>query len=330
MQAADDGATGGGSSLHWAAYKGHVRLVWRLLTCKPKLPPRALDAELNTPLHLAAAGGHMLVLKTLLSEGVDVSLKNAYGNTALQLSTSHAIQALLKEAYVAALDGRPYLCSCSGEFCSEAKSTADAVIDRVSSPNLRPVRYSSECATQIRQAEDALTHATRGGDVPKLQEAIEMAEKIGASLPMITEATDALARLQAQIALADASAELQSHRPLKDRALLKPMGAPLRASRETGVAAHIIADADALCQTVEAEIALFDVVAQVEPMKMPDVEEPPSAESDMAKRCEAGIAKLAAAIAHAQAVEAMVEVIEQGEVELAHLTAESELRKALL
>ena len=64
---------GGGSSLHWAAYKGHVALVWRLLTCKPPLSPKTLDAEANTPLHLAAAGGHLLVLKTLLSEGVDVS-----------------------------------------------------------------------------------------------------------------------------------------------------------------------------------------------------------------------------------------------------------------
>jgi hypothetical protein len=327
---AGDGTSGGGSSLHWAAYKGHVRLVWRLLTCKPKLSPRALDAEHNTPLHLASAGGHILILKTLLSEGVDVSLKNAYGNTALQLSTNGEIQSLLKDARTAALDGRPYLCSCSGEFCSEAKSTADAVIDRVSSPNLRPVRYSSECATQIRQAEDGLTHAIRAADVPRLQEAIAKAEKIGASLPMINEATDGLLRLQAQIALGEAVAELQSHRPCKERALLKPMAAPLKAARETGVAAHIIADADALCQTVDAEVSLFDTNAACQPFKMADEEEPPSAESDMAKRAEAIIAKLAAAIAHAQSVEAMPEVIEQGETELAFLTGESELRKALL
>ena len=325
-----DGTSGGGSALHWAAYKGHVRLVWRLLTCKPKLSARALDAESNTPLHLAAAGGHLLVLKTMLSEGVDVSLKNAYGNSASQLSTFTNIQALLKEAHSAALDGRPYLCSCSGEFCSEAKSTADAVIDRVSAPNLRPVRYSSTCAQQIRMAEDALTHAIRAADVPRLQEAIEKAEKIGASLPMIEDAITSLERLQAQIALGEAVEELQGLRPLKERALLRPINAPLKQARDTGVAAAILADADSLIATVDAEVYLLETIAACTPHRMPDAEEPPSAESDAAKRAEAAIAKLAAAIAQAQAVEAFLEVIEQAETELAFLTAESELRKSLL
>jgi hypothetical protein len=205
----EDEGTGGGTSLHWAAYKGHKRLVWRLLTCKPKLSAKTLDSEANTPLHLAAAGGHLVILETMLSEGVDVSLKNAYGNTALQLTTSPECQHLLKRAASAALDGRPLLCSCSGEFCSETKSMADTVIDRVSAPTVRPVRYSSECAAQVRAAEDGLTLATRAQNVAQLEEAIKAAEKIGASLPLITEATASLERLQAQIALADATQEVR-------------------------------------------------------------------------------------------------------------------------
>ena len=322
--------SGGGSALHWAAYKGHVRLVWRLLTCKPKLSARVLDAEGNTPLHLAAASGHLVIVKTMLSEGVDVSLKNYYGNTAAAVSTYSEIQALLKVAASSALDGRPYLCMCSGEFCSEAKSTADAVIDRVSAPNLRPVRYSSECAMQIRQAEDALSQAIRAGDVPTLEEAIAQAEKIGASLPLIQEATTGLERLKAQIALTEAVAALQALRPLSDRALLKPILQPLKTAKENSVNPGIVAEADSLCATVDAEVSLFAVIAECAPFKMPEAEEPPSAETDFAKRAEAGIAKLASAIAHAQSVEAMLEVTEQGETELAFLTAESELRKALL
>ena len=61
-----------------------------------------------------------------------------------------------------------------------------------------------------------------------------------------------------------------------------------------------------------------------------EVEEPPSADSDSSKRAEAAMAKLAGAIHQAQAVEAMVEVVELGECELSHLSAESDLRKSLL
>jgi hypothetical protein len=116
--------------------------------------------------------------------------------------------------------------------------------------------------------------------------------------------------------------------------MLRPIFAPLKLAREKGVAAAITADADSLCQTVDAEVALADVVSQCEQFKMvePTDEsgEPPAGDSDFAKRAEAGIAKLAGAIATAQQVEAMQEVIELGEHHLMDLTAESELRKALL
>ena len=337
---ADDAAasSASGSSLHWAAYKGHVQLVWRLLTCKPKLSARALDGEENTPVHLAAAGGNLLILKTLLSEGVDVSLKNSYGNTPLSLTTSAECQALLKEARAAALDGRPYLCSCSGAFCSEAESVADVVCDAVSSPNLRPVRYSSASAISVRAAEDAVSAAIKAAEVPALEEAIAAAEKIGASLPLIRDARAALERLRAQIALVDCVATLQATRPTAEKAALKPTRLPLKAAKDNGVAAGLLSDADALFATVDAEIALFDIIAQGEAHIMVADEnleegtsqEPPSADSDAAKRADAAAAKLAGAIEHAQSVEAMQEVLDKGEMVYQHLTAESELRKGLL
>jgi len=333
---ADD--LGGGSSLHWAAYKGHVRSVWRLLTCKPPLSPKALDSEHNTPLHLASASGHLLILKTLLSQGVDVSLTNAYGNTASSVSTSPDCQSLLKQAAAAALDGRPYLCSCSGEFCSEANSSAASVIDAVSHDIVRPVRYSEGSHAEIRASEDGLQAAMPGDSsnaelVEPLDAAITRAQKIGASLPIINEGVAGLERLRAQIALSTAVNEIQGARPLQDRALLRPLAAPLKQAAATGVSRSVIADAENLQQTVEAEISLFDMIAASKPHKMTaeaEVEEPPSAESDFAKRAEAAITKLAGAIHNAQNVDAMLEVMELGETELSHLSAESELRKALL
>ena len=257
-----DSEKGGGTSLHWAAYKGHVRLVYRLLL--KGLSAKALDTESNTPLHLAAASGHLSTVKTLLSQGVDAGAANAYGNTALAVSTSPQCKSLLKEAVAAALDGRPYLCSCSGEFVSEGKSTAEEVIDRVSGSIPRPVRYSADSLAAIRSAEDGLTKAISAGDVPSLDEAIEKAEKIGASLPMISDGIAGLERLKAQIALDEATSTIQAARPLKERSLAKTLVGPLKMAKEKGVDPNIIGDAEALGQTVEAEANLYEVMAACE------------------------------------------------------------------
>jgi len=128
-------------------------------------------------------------------------------------------------------------------------------------------------------------------------------------------------------------ATLQSQRPCKDKALLRPLAAPLKQARDKGVAENITDDAEALATTVDAEVNIFDQIALGAPYKMTselEIEEPPSAESDFAKRAEGMIAKLAGAIHQAQAVDAMPDVVDLGEAELAHLTAESELRKAPL
>ena len=326
-----------GTPLHWAAFKGHIVIVWRLLTCKPKFSAKDLDGELNSPLHLAAAGGHLGVIKTMLGQGVEVKGQNAYGNLPVQLSTDAKCQALLKEAATASMDGRFFLCACSGEFCTEENSVADIVIDRVSTPDERPVRYSSECATQIRTSEEELTAAIKAGEVPKLEEAIAAAQRIGASMPMIHDATKDLARLNAQIGLDTACTELQEARPVTERMLLRAIAAPLKQARETDVAASIIEEADRLCATVEAEIVISEQLADVQKYKMVDESEeegsstePPSAESDMAKRADGAINKLIDAIDLAQSLSAMGSVTDLAEAELAHLTAEADLRKSLM
>jgi len=326
--------------------------VWRLLTCKPPLSAKALDMEGNTPLHLASASGHLLILQTLLSKGVDVSLTNAYGNTASQVSTSPDCKALLKKAASAALEGRPYLCSCSGSFHSESDSSPFDVIDKVSVSIVRPVRYSTECSKLISQAEAQLQgamsayQASSAGhkDVEKLDDAIKGAEQIGASLPEINKAFAELERLRAQIALTEAVTALQEARPLKNAearenfAMLRTLAAPIEQAKAKGVAQASIDGAEALRQTVDAEIVLYDLILSAAGLKMMPSEEleegaseaPPSADDGFAKRAEAGITKLAGAIHQAQALEGMVEVVEAGETELMHLQAENDLRKALL
>ena len=83
------------SPLHWAAFKGHLAIVWRLMNnvgTTPGLDIHDVDAQGNTTLHLAAAGGHVPVVICLLANGADVNTKNYYGNPPLSLATKYEVR----------------------------------------------------------------------------------------------------------------------------------------------------------------------------------------------------------------------------------------------
>jgi len=177
-----------------------------------------------------------------------------------------------------------------------------------------------------------MTKLLKGVDTAALETAIVAAREIGASQPLIEEGTVGLERLRAQIALQTALEEVESQRPLKDRSLLRPLVAPLKAARDKGVDAGLIDSGDRFFQTVDAEASLGDCCRKSEVFLMVDEPspEPPAADSDFAVKAENGIAALATHISSAQAVEAMEEVIQSAENLHRRLVAESELRKALL
>ena len=318
--------------MHWAAYKGHTHIVWKLLTAG--FSPRLLDTEGNTALHLASAGNHWLILQSMLSQGLDVTAKNAYGNTPLKLTTDATCQTLLRRAMAAAVEGKTYLCSCCGEFVGAAESVAATVTDRVSKPTPRPVRYAHASAANIKAAEEALDAAIKAADTEALEAAITAAEETGAAIALLEGGTAALARLQAQIALQAAVAQLDGQRPLKDRMAIRPLLQPLKAARANGVQPQLIEGADRLLQTVDAEAALIEVREGCDAMVMvddgPTEAEPPPATSDFHRRAETGVAQLAAAIANAQSVEAMEEVVQSAEQLHRRLTGELEMRLGLL
>lgn len=82
--------------LHWASYKGHIRIVWMLL--KEGLSPLDIDVFGNTAVHQAAASGNLAVLECYLSRGVDIEVKNSRGHTAYDLATTEEIKALISKA----------------------------------------------------------------------------------------------------------------------------------------------------------------------------------------------------------------------------------------
>jgi ankyrin repeat protein len=71
----------GASPIHWAAAKGHVDVVKALL--RKGAPLEQQDVNLTTPLHRAAMMGRLEVAAALLLEGADPSRQDKDGNTAL-------------------------------------------------------------------------------------------------------------------------------------------------------------------------------------------------------------------------------------------------------
>jgi hypothetical protein len=81
------------SPLHWAAFKGHTSIVFKLLL--HGMPHADIDAEGNTALHLSAAGGEPASAICLLNHGSDLFAKNFFVNTPMDLGTKSAIRKTL-------------------------------------------------------------------------------------------------------------------------------------------------------------------------------------------------------------------------------------------
>lgn len=72
------------NNVQMAANRGDLKKVQSLIEANPELL-NAKSAKLNeTPLHEAASMGRMDVVKYLVSKGADLSIRDSYGNTALE------------------------------------------------------------------------------------------------------------------------------------------------------------------------------------------------------------------------------------------------------
>jgi ankyrin repeat protein len=76
--------SGGFTSLHWAAYKGHKKVAELLLAHKADVNVK--DNNGNTPLHEAAHYGHKDVAELLLSHNADVNARNSDGDVPLLIA----------------------------------------------------------------------------------------------------------------------------------------------------------------------------------------------------------------------------------------------------
>ena len=79
--------------LLWAAFRGHLRIVWLLL--QDGYSPNDVDNLDNNAVHLAAACGHKKVLQCLIDDGGNANAVNIYKNIPLSMATDPIIQEML-------------------------------------------------------------------------------------------------------------------------------------------------------------------------------------------------------------------------------------------
>lgn len=170
---AEQGGAGGptiiNSPLHWAVLRGHLRCIWLLLGAG--YSPLDLDQCGNNALHLAAActcasrATQLVLLRSLMHAGFDPDARNWYGQRAVDLLPTDALEA--RRLLTAAAEttrcpttGAPfganelrYLCASSGAFFSEEASVAVTI--RAFAPSLEEAPFSPLHRTGSSGDDDA-------------------------------------------------------------------------------------------------------------------------------------------------------------------------------
>lgn len=314
--------------LHWAAFKGHLEVVWLLL--KHGLDPFVLDSCGNTSLHLAASGGHNKVMECLLSQGSDLTMKNFYGNTALSLATEPVARKTLSKAIKAkacAASGKEfsatvwrYRCSCSGDYFCKEETVSDNVVARVGSTDTRPVRYSLKAKQEVLDAETKLKEACRGSHgaehLQTLATAVRTAKDIGASVLLVHRGEVTYSRLLAQVALTDEMDAVQNKRPISRRGDMQDLIAKLSKARDEGVS-DAVEDGEALLLACKSEVALMGAVGLCEPIEC------------AGEACASELNKLDSCIATAEQAQAEAALLENAKVLARRMHAELELQKSM-
>jgi hypothetical protein len=153
------------SPLHWAVYRGHLRVAWILI--RSGFSTMDVDDRGNTALHLAAMNGDGEIVRSVMMAGVQVRQLNLNGNDPLAVASSDAARTLLKHAAEQRMcpgsrnefgPRQPqYLCFSTNQFFSDEASNQMDVAAFASERGVkRPVRVSNKREYEIQDAETAL------------------------------------------------------------------------------------------------------------------------------------------------------------------------------
>jgi len=203
------------SPLHWAAFKGHLKVLWLLMSPPQSLSHHERDAIGNTPLHQAAAGGNLECAKCLMAQGVDVFAKNDRGHTPYALCTEEKVQKLLQSAMrttACEATGKQfsstvlrYLCSKSEKvFCEAAVIQMLVYESPEATEKEKLVTWCTEVKNTIQEAEHQLNHAMHLNQLETITAALAAAEDKPVDCKLVNNCSQVKARLEAEIQLGKA------------------------------------------------------------------------------------------------------------------------------
>lgn len=203
------------SPLHWAAFKGHLKVLWLLIAPPQSLSHQEKDAIGNTPLHQAAAGGKLECAKCLMAHGVDVFAKNDRGHTPFALCTAPEVQSLLQRAMkepACKATGRQfsstvlrYLCSWSLDvFCESAVTQTLVYESPDATEKEKPVTWCTEVKNTIQEAEHQLNHAMHLNQLETITAALILAEDKPVDCQLVHRCTRMKMKLESEIELGKA------------------------------------------------------------------------------------------------------------------------------
>ncbi|KAF0698650.1 Aste57867_10744 [Aphanomyces stellatus] len=152
--------------LHWACYKSHAQVACALLAWGFSVEDA--DSCGNRALHLVCSSGNFDMIQIILAHGADVSAKNMYGNTPLDLTTDPACRKLLKkmqsqtqcdlckEAF--SRTRRPSMChQCHTIYCNMEPCTVSVDVPWNSTDSaMHSVRFCKECMQTLSSVESEL------------------------------------------------------------------------------------------------------------------------------------------------------------------------------
>jgi len=201
------------SPMHWAAFKGHLKVLWLLL--RQNLSHHEKDQIGNTPLHLAAAGGSLECASCLMAQGVDVFAKNDRGHTPFALCTVPEVQELLKSAMSCkackatskqfSSTVMRYLCSWSLDAFCESAVTQQLVYESPDATEKeKPVTWCTEVKNIVQEAEHQLVHAMNLNQLETVTEALLKADDKPVDCKLVHQCYLVKAKLESEIALGEA------------------------------------------------------------------------------------------------------------------------------
>ncbi len=249
------GAQARSTPLHWASFKGQLKTLCDLIQFH-QFDPSEREENGNTALHLAATGMpssgdgkiFLKVMEVLISEGVDLSATNSYGNTAYDLCTNEAAKALLRKVMTA-------------ENKNDDTGKVTYGLDILS---IDKIRKNSQLLKQLveKVERDMLTE-----DLEGLSKVIDSTRKSCAFGKSIEHAEAVLKKLTSKQQVEEHMQLLEYKRPLTRNSTAQPLQDAIANAKHLGVKESQLDSALQLIDAVKAEIKLNNILRSCEAIR---------------------------------------------------------------